>query len=196
MHVITWSCSGLKVISAVIIFIVVVARSKTICGTIFSNWHVFCNWALCSFLCWRSAIPGPALGLVARGFAATLAFIFVPFAVIGGFNFLRNRIAQIVTQLRADFQAFLLKGPVLFVGYMRAPFSHMLKLLVIIDVDGVSHLLVVGESGIQHLLNVRLGGIHNFLLSVHFTFMLNAAFAQVSETFPILQAVILALVLL
>ena len=194
MHVITWSCSGLKVISAVIIFIVVVARSKTICGTIFSNWHVFCYWALCSFL--SCAIPGPAPGLVTRGFATATAFIFVPFAVIGGFNFLRNRIAQIVTQLRADFQAFLLKGPVLFVGYMRAPFSHMLKLLVIIDVDGVSHLLVVGESGIQHLLNVGLGGIHNFLLSVHFTFMLNAAFAQVSETFPILQAVILALVLL
>ena len=73
MHVITWSCSGLKVISAVIIFIVVVARSKAICGTIFSNWHVFCNWALCSFLCWRSAIPGPALRLVARGLKVVAA---------------------------------------------------------------------------------------------------------------------------
>ena len=65
---------------------------------------------------------------------------------------------------------------------------------MIIDVDSLGHFWVISESGLQRLLYVRLWRIHNFLLSLDFTLVLDASFAEMSETFPILQAIVLAFV--
>ena len=68
----------------------------------------------------------------------------------------------------------------------------MVELRVIIDVDGVRHFWVISESGVQRLLYVGLWRIHNFLLSLDFAFVLDATFAKMSETFSILEAIVLA----